>query len=112
MFYHNIPDDFQKILDGIEIKTLIFGEKMLLSEFHMKRGSALPIHSHPQEQTGRLLQGKIVLSIGGEKREMTPGDCWSVPCHAEHGAEILEDSIAIEVFSPVRDDYKQYHRKT
>jgi hypothetical protein len=23
----------------------------------------------------------------------------------EHGADILEDSVAIEVFSPVRDDY-------
>ncbi|MBN2085104.1 MAG: cupin domain-containing protein [Anaerolineales bacterium] len=111
MFYHNVPDNFQKVLDGIEIKTLVFGDKMLLSEFHMKRGSALPMHSHPQEQTGRLLQGKIILSIGGEKMEMTPGDCWSVPGDTEHGAEILEDSTAIEVFSPVREDYKQYYRK-
>jgi hypothetical protein len=23
----------------------------------------------------------------------------------EHGAQILEDSIAVEVFSPVREDY-------
>jgi hypothetical protein len=23
----------------------------------------------------------------------------------EHGAEVLEDSVAVEVFSPVREDY-------
>jgi quercetin dioxygenase-like cupin family protein len=109
MFYQNNAGNFTKILVGIEIKTLVFGEKMLLSEFHMKRGSTLPLHSHPQEQTGRLLQGRIVLSIGSENKEMKPGDCWSVPGGTGHGAQILEDSIAIEVFSPVREDYLQYH---
>jgi quercetin dioxygenase-like cupin family protein len=111
MFCQNNSEDFRKILDGIDIKTLVFGEKMLLSEFHMKRGSALPLHSHPQEQAGRLLQGRIVLSIGSEKKEMKPGDCWSVPGGIEHGAQILEDSIAIEVFSPVREDYLEYYAK-
>jgi unsaturated pyranuronate lyase len=108
MFYHNKTEGFQKVLNGIEIQTLVYGEKMLLSEFHMKKGSALPLHSHPQEQTGRLIQGRILLYIGGEKSEMKPGDCWSVPSGIEHGAEILEDSSAIEVFSPVREDYLKY----
>jgi quercetin dioxygenase-like cupin family protein len=52
-----------------------------------------------------------VLSIGSEKKEMQPGDCWSVPGGTGHGAQILEDSIAIEVFSPVREDYLQYYAK-
>jgi quercetin dioxygenase-like cupin family protein len=108
MFYQNSGGEFQKILDGIEVKTLLYGEKMLLSEFHMKKGSALPQHSHPQEQVGRLLKGKVVLSVGKEKMEMAPGDCWSVPGGTMHGADILEDSIAIEVFSPVREDYLKY----
>ena len=108
MFYQNKNKGFQKVLDGIEIKTLVYGEKMLLSEFHMKKGSALPLHSHPQEQAGRLIRGRILLSIGDEKKEMQPGDCWSVPCNTTHGAEILEDSTAIEVFSPVREDYLKY----
>ena len=36
---------------------------------------------------------------------MAPGDSWSIPGGMPHGAEVLEDSVAIEVFSPVRDDY-------
>jgi quercetin dioxygenase-like cupin family protein len=43
--------------------------------------------------------------------EMNPGDCWSVPSNKEHGAETIEESIAIEVFSPVREDYLKYFAK-
>ena len=34
-----------------------------------------------------------------------PGDSWCIGGDVEHGAEILEDSVAVEVFSPVREDY-------
>jgi quercetin dioxygenase-like cupin family protein len=111
MFYKSADSDFQKVLDGITIKTLVFGKHTLLSEFRMERGSTLPMHSHPQEQTGRLLKGKIILTIGIDKSEVNPGDCWSIPGNMIHGAEILEESIAIEVFSPVREDYVQYFPK-
>ncbi len=111
MFYKNQDTGFQPIINGIKIKTLVYGGNMLLSEFHMEKGSVLPVHSHPQEQTGRLLKGRIILSIGKEKMEMAPGDCWSVPGNMEHGAAIPEESIAIEVFSPVREDYFKFVQK-
>jgi quercetin dioxygenase-like cupin family protein len=108
MFYRSDDGDFTKVLDGITIKTLVHGERMLMSEFRMRKGSRLPAHAHPQEQTGRLIQGKIALMIGKERRELAPGDCWSVPADMEHGADILEDSVAVEVFSPPREDYLKY----
>jgi len=108
MFYKSSDDHFQEVIEGISIKTLVVGEKMLLSEFHMEKGSQLPMHSHPQEQTGRLLKGRIVLTIADEKAEINPGDCWIVPSNTMHGAEVVEESVAIEVFSPVRKDYLRY----
>lgn len=103
MFHRRSAEDFHPVLDGIEVKPPLFGERMLLSEFRMKKGSRLPRRAHPQEQTGRLLMGRILLSIGGEQRGTAPGDCRSVP------AGILEDSTAIGVFSPVREDHKKSH---
>jgi quercetin dioxygenase-like cupin family protein len=73
--------------------------------FEWKKGSLLPRHTHPQEQTGYLVSGRIRLSIGDETFEVEPGDSWCVPGDVVHGAEILADSIAVEVFSPVREDY-------
>ena len=40
-----------------------------------------------------------------EEKDLMAGDSWCIPSGVEHGAEILEDSVAIEVFSPVREDY-------
>ena len=108
MFYKHNPDGYQPILNGIQIKTLVHGEKTLFSEFKMKAGSQLPRHAHPQEQTGYLVSGQIRLTIGGESFDVSPGDSWCVPGNLEHQAEILVDSVAIEVFAPVREDYLGY----
>ena len=92
-------------LPGIERKTLVYGEKTLMTEFLLRKGSTLPQHAHPHEQTGYLVKGHLRLRIGAEEHDVQPGDSWSIPGDVEHGADILEDSVAIEVFSPVREDY-------
>lgn len=97
---------YQSPIEGITQKTLVYGEKTLMTEFHLKRGSVLPRHSHPHEQTGYLVSGKIRLQIEDQTFDCGPGDSWCVAGDAQHGADILKDAVAIEVFSPVREDYK------
>ena len=72
----------------------------------MSKGRILPQHKHPEEQTGYLVSGHMILVIEGERHELMPGDSWAIPGNVEHGAETLEDSVALEVFSPPREDYK------
>lgn len=97
---------YSEMLDGIKRKTLVYGDSTLLCEFKLAKGKLLPMHKHPHEQTGYLVAGHIILIIDGERHKMTPGDSWTIQGNVEHGAEIKEDSIAVEVFSPVREDYK------
>jgi quercetin dioxygenase-like cupin family protein len=99
---------FRDLLPGIGIKTLVHGERSLLSKFRLKAGSELPLHSHPYEQTGYLLAGRLRLHIGGEAREAGPGDSWSIPSGVPHRAEVLEDAEALEIFSPLREDYLEF----
>ena len=96
---------YEPALPGIERKTLVHGDRTLLTEFRMRKGSTLPRHAHPQEQTGYLVSGCVRLTIGHRSAVARPGHSWSIPAGTEHGAAILEDSVAIEVFSPVREDY-------
>jgi quercetin dioxygenase-like cupin family protein len=105
MFYKRSEDGYRQLLDGIRMRTLVHGERTLLAEFRLQKGSMLPRHSHPYEQTGYLVSGRIRLVIGDRVCEAEPGDSWSIPMNLEHRAEILADSVAIEVFSPVREDY-------
>jgi quercetin dioxygenase-like cupin family protein len=105
MFSQHNENGYAKPLPGILQKTLVYGGKTLMTEFILSKGSALPLHAHPYEQTGYLVKGNIRLNIGGKEFDVHPGDSWSIPVNNEHGAQILEDSVAVEVFSPVRKDY-------
>lgn len=105
MFSLKSGSGYIEVLDGIKRKTLVYGEKTLMTEFLLEKGKVLPWHRHPQEQTGYLVSGRMVLAIGGEEFDVNPGDSWTIPGDVEHGARIMEDSVALEVFSPVREDY-------
>jgi len=105
MFTSHSDDGYREVLDGIRLKTLVHGERTLFSEFLLGAGRELPPHSHPQEQTGYLVSGHIRLTIGDEVHDVHPGDCWNIPGDVMHKADIFEDSVAVEVFSPVREDY-------
>jgi len=97
--------DYKSVLPGVGLRTLVFGQNTLFSEFKMQAGSVLPAHSHPHEQTGYLVRGRVRLTLGTDTFEARPGDSWCVLGGVVHSAETLEDSVAIEVFSPVREDY-------
>jgi quercetin dioxygenase-like cupin family protein len=105
MFYKKSDAGYKVALEGIRMKTLVYGKNTLLTEFRLERGRVLPKHRHPHEQTGYLVSGRLNLIIGDETFPVGPGDSWSIPGEVEHGAEVIEDAVAIEVFSPVREDY-------
>lgn len=105
MFQKSGEENFQDVLKGVRMKTLCYGEKTLMVEFRLNQGAALPNHSHPHEQTGYLVSGKLQLTVGGKTVTAEAGDSWCIPGNVEHSALALAETTAIEVFSPVREDY-------
>lgn len=105
MFEKHSQDGYREIVEGVEMKALVYGENTLMAEFMLRKGCTLPRHAHPHEQTGYLVKGHIRLSIGADVHDVWPGDSWCIPGGVEHMADLVEDSVAIEVFSPVRKDY-------
>jgi len=105
MFQKKSADRYKLALDKIEMKTLVHGEKTLMVEFRMEKGALLPRHSHPHEQIGYLVSGRREMTIDGKTFPVEPSDSWCIAGEIGHSAAILEDAIAVEVFSPVRDEY-------
>jgi len=105
MFQKSNDTGFRAVLEKIRQKTLVFGAHTLLTEFRLEEGALLPPHQHPHEQTGYLVKGRLELTIGDTTHLVEPGDTWCIPGGTLHHARALADCVAIEVFSPVREDY-------
>jgi len=105
MFIKNKDRESKILLEGIRYKTLTYGEKTSLGVFSLKKGSVIPTHKHPHEQTGYVISGRMIFTIGGEQYEAESGDSWNIPSNVEHDVDVLEDTVVIEVFSPAREDY-------
>ncbi len=55
MFINKSDEGYKNPIDGIWMKTLVYGEKTLMTEFKLEKGNTLPKHTHPHEQTGYLV---------------------------------------------------------
>ena len=94
-----------EMFPGVTRRTLVHGDKTSLHELHIAKDAEVPLHTHPHEQTGYVSSGRVVFQIGDEKRELHSGDAYSVPGEVPHGVIALEDSVCIDIFSPVRTEY-------
>lgn len=106
MIHRQGDQQYVPALDGIERSTLAHGERTMMTQFRLAAGSHLPRHSHPHEQTGYLLSGRLRFTVGEESHELGPGDSWCIPGGVEHSVDAFEASVVLEVFSPPRDEYR------
>ncbi len=95
-----------EMLAGVTRRTLGWGDRMLLAEITLREGSLVPPHSHHHEQIGYLMKGQLEFTIGGGKTVVSAGDGYTIAGGVTHSALALVDSVAIEVFSPVREEYR------
>ena len=105
MFRKRDTGESRQLLEGVDLTTLVHGEKTLMGQFRIAKGCAIPAHSHPHEQTGIMISGKLRFNVDGEIVDLETGDSWCILGGVRHSAEALEDSVVVEVFSPVREDY-------
>lgn len=104
MFTKSSSDGYRSTIKGIMQKTLVYGKHTLMAELRLSKGTRLPTHRHPNEQTGFLVSGRTRLFINDDAYDCHPGDSWCIPGNAAHGTFAIKDSVIIEVFSPVRED--------
>jgi len=95
----------QEIGPGVRIKTP-HGANIMLSHVEFDAGASVPAHSHPHEQAGIVLAGRLELTIAGEARVLAPGDAYLIPGGVEHAARPVGGPCRVlDIFSPIREDY-------
>ena len=82
------------------------GANMTFGYVEIKAGSNLPAHKHVHEQITYIIEGELDMTIGGEFCPLKPGMFHVIPSNVLHSAIAKTDCKAIDVFNPVREDYK------
>lgn len=95
----------REVVPGYHAK-MVHSENMTLVYWDIKAGYVLPDHSHPHEQVVNLLEGKFELTISGETKVMEPETVAIIPSNAPHTGKGITDCRVLDVFYPVREDYK------
>ena len=93
------------IVPGVRRQTITTGTTMYQMRARLDAGSVLPVHQHSQEQITHVITGRLRMIVAGEPRELRSGESVYIPANTPHGVETMEDSLAIDTFSPPRDDY-------
>jgi quercetin dioxygenase-like cupin family protein len=100
-----------EIAPGAKARTP-YGENIMLSYLTLDEGADIPLHKHPHEQAGILLEGKLSLTIGEDTRLCEPGNLFIIPPNTPHAAKPVDGpAVVLDVFSPVREDYAELFNK-
>ena len=94
----------EKVTEMISRK-IVAGEREMLAQIYLKRGALVPMHAHESEQMTYILQGALRFLIEGEEITVREGEVLNIPSRVPHQSEALEDTLELDVFSPIRADW-------
>jgi quercetin dioxygenase-like cupin family protein len=84
----------------------IHSANMTVAYWKIKAGATIPIHNHVHEMIVNVIEGQLELTIAGETKVLHAGMAGIIPSNVPHTAKGITDCFVIDVFSPVREDYK------
>ncbi|HVF39791.1 MAG TPA: cupin domain-containing protein [Gemmatimonadaceae bacterium] len=97
----------EKVNDMLD-RRLITGDSMMLAHVYLKKGCIVPKHSHVNEQLTYILEGALRFRLGEDQETelvVSAGEVLHIPSNYPHGAEALEDTLDVDIFSPPREDW-------
>jgi quercetin dioxygenase-like cupin family protein len=86
-------------------RRYVTADRVTIARFELKKGGLVPRHSHENEQVTQVVSGALKFTVAGQQVIVRTGEVLQIPSWAEHEVEILEDTVAVDVFSPVRQDW-------
>ena len=95
----------KQLFKGAEVR-FVHSEHMTVAYWQFESGILLPEHSHPHEQITNIMGGKFELCIDGTRYELGTGETAIIPANAKHSGRSITACYIIDIFHPVREDYR------
>ena len=103
---HYTWDEMEKeVMNDKLARRFVTGEKVMLARLFFKKGALVPTHQHESEQISYILEGALLFRLEGKEVTVGKGQVLLIPSNVPHSAEALEDTLDLDVFSPIRQDW-------
>jgi quercetin dioxygenase-like cupin family protein len=105
MKLYNWKQVAEEQLNPTATRQMIHGQGITIARLRTKKGSIVPTHSHVNEQITTLEEGAMLFVTPNEQIIVRAGESLCIPPNVPHSVESLEDSVAIDIFTPLREDW-------
>ena len=95
----------KEILNDKLWRKVVSGEKVMVAQLWLFQDCLVPLHHHASEQISLVLQGALKFELEGREVMVRAGEVLVIPSNVPHRALAIEDTIGIDVFSPIRHDW-------
>jgi quercetin dioxygenase-like cupin family protein len=86
-------------------RQMISGENATISQLLLKKGAAVPRHSHMNEQYSWIISGALKFVFDDREILVGAGEILIIPANVAHSAVALEDTVDVDIFAPRREDW-------
>lgn len=86
-------------------RKVVSGDGVMVAQVYLKRGALVPRHRHDSEQLVYVLEGALRAVVDDEETIVRAGEVLWVPARVPHQAEALDDTLELDIFSPIRRDW-------
>lgn len=82
------------------------GDAMTVASWTLEAGCVIPEHKHPHEQIVNCISGEFRMTVEGDSFDLSAGDSLVIPSGRLHSGVAVTEVRCIDVFTPVREDYR------
>ena len=86
-------------------RKVISGEKAMVAQVFISKGGVVPTHQHESEQISYIVEGALKFELEGKEVIVRKGEVLHIPSNVPHKATALEDTVDMDIFSPIRIDW-------
>ncbi len=94
-----------EVMSDMISRKIITGDKAMVAQVFLKKGAVVPEHHHESEQITYILEGALKFEIEGKVVVVRKGEVLSIPSNVPHRAVAMEDTLDLDIFSPIRIDW-------
>lgn len=86
-------------------RRMLWGDRLMAALMEFKAGFVVPTHQHENEQLTYCISGTMRFMFPDQEVLLRGGEVLLIPGNVPHGAEMMDDVVEMDFFSPPRQDW-------